>query len=137
MNNDDIIYTTSDCTTVTLTLDSITGSSIDTVWLDEFSAINTYTKPDDPVEVAQYKLSGLCPACKANINEHHWGCPEYNFNIDVSDITLSPTMAGAYSDWQIVDNNYTVSIDTDTTSIPTFNILSNYDWINVEDNDNT
>lgn len=53
-----------------------------------------YVDPEDPIEIAQYKLAGVCPACKSN-NSHKFGCPRYfpYFSFDVSDsnntITLS------------------------------------------------
>jgi hypothetical protein len=68
-----------------------TYSDTMTYTVDTFADTNTvsvpvYTKPTDPVEEAELKLSGKCTECRHELPQHEWACSKYEF--DLTTVTI-------------------------------------------------
>lgn len=59
--------------------------------------------PSDPVEEAELKLQGICPACRNELPTHEWSCPHRSWSLD--GVTLT-------SDFDFVNTTPSVQIGT-------------------------
>jgi hypothetical protein len=76
--------------TTTITGDALwTYTPGDNFTVDSYTSFNDQT-PTDPIEIAEFKLQGICPACRKSTKEHDWSCPESSvFTINSAAITTS------------------------------------------------
>ena len=84
-------------TTTTITGDALwTYTPGDNLTVDSYTSFNDQT-PTDPMEIAEFKLQGICPACRKSTKEHVWQCPESSssaFTINSGAITTSTITPG-------------------------------------------
>lgn len=147
MNNDDdieiVTYTTAPVTDIS----DITISGADTITLGgNWNYADTilpevFITPDDPLEVAQFKLSGVCPTCKTSYPEHKWGCPEDPSVFDLSSVyTTINTMADGSMTydadlvWTDIDAIDVITLSSDSSSTVTVSLADeDINWISLDE----
>jgi len=79
--------------------------------VDSYTSFNDQT-PTDPIEIAEFKLQGICPACRKSTNEHDWSCPESSVFTINSGSVLTINSAGKQLTGTIPSKTITIGAAT-------------------------